>query len=132
MEQEVRQLAQVVSKLSLKVLEGEAKPKKETKKETLVHRKGVFSKDLNELHGGVAERSSLLEANAELGDFFSADTTVFGEQAEAFAVLVKLSKILHVFVHIVEVLILRSSCEENAGIATFNSIFLAESLVVLN
>mgnify|MGYP001421705826 CR=1 FL=1 len=31
MEQEVRQLAQVVSKRSLKVLEGEAKPKKETK-----------------------------------------------------------------------------------------------------
>lgn len=49
----------------------------------------VFSKNLDELHGRCAEWSSLLEASDKFGDFVFTDTTILGEHAEAFAVLVE-------------------------------------------
>jgi hypothetical protein len=49
---------------------------------------------------------------------------------EAFRVVIKLSKELHVFVDVVEGARLRGSGEENGGIAAWNGVFLGRGLVI--
>jgi uncharacterized protein YhhL (DUF1145 family) len=49
---------------------------------------------------------------------------------EALRVFVKLVQEFHVFVHIIEGSVLRSSCEENGGVSAWDGVFLGRRLVV--
>mmetsp|Transcript_95619 Transcript_95619/g.131494 ORF Transcript_95619/g.131494 Transcript_95619/m.131494 type:complete len:253 (-) Transcript_95619:7-765(-) len=83
----------------------------------------VLSEYLKEPEGNTVERSSLGQSIVKLLDFLGANTLVLSELSERFGVLVDLRKILHILVHVVESLILRSSGEEHVRVATLNGVF---------
>ena len=74
----------------------------------------ILRQDGQETHGSVAKGRRLLEGDVELGDLFLADATILGEQAELLAIFVDLLHEAQVFVHVVEVAVLRGCGEENA------------------
>ena len=85
------------------------------------HKTLVLCQDFKESHGEWFEVCGLHESSIECLDFFNSNTSVLGEHAEAFAVLVKFLKIHHIIVHVEKLLICWGGCEQNTGIATLRS-----------
>jgi hypothetical protein len=93
------------------------------------HESLVLSKDFNELDGDWVEISSSIEESLiEKLDFFHANTSVLSELLEALRVIIKLTKEHHIFKHIVETFLLRSSGEKNCSISAWDSVFFGRWL----
>jgi len=90
----------------------------------------VLSENGQEMESSLTERSSFSEGLVELIDFFGSDATILGEETEGIAVTVQFMKVLRVFVHSEEGIVLGGSGEQNARVAALNGIFLRGWLVV--
>ena len=90
----------------------------------------VVGKNGQEVERGVAEGGSLLEGHVQLSNFFAANATVLGEEAEGLTVLVDFLQVAHIFVHGVKGILLGSGREKNAGVATLDGVLLLRGLVV--
>lgn len=82
----------------------------------------VLGENSHEVDSQIVERRGLEHNLVELLDLFAANTGVLSEQTEVFRGIVKLSKVHHVFVHVVKSFLLGGGGEKDASVAALNGV----------